>query len=129
MLFSNYCEILACFAHSAGNRGRDSLHFRLCGGAERIRTLGTGLKPVRADVCVSYAESRASKILCDCLLAAQSSLTGGVSKGVRKRILGDSVAERGHFEAPELDWLGWRVTACLAGSHDIETFFGGRKYF
>ena len=24
--------------------------------------------------------------------------------------------------------LGWRVTACLAGSHEIETFSGGKNY-
>jgi|HubBroStandDraft_6_1064221.scaffolds.fasta_scaffold01629_2 hypothetical protein len=33
-------EIRACFAHFAGNRGRNSLLFRLGGGAEWIRTLG-----------------------------------------------------------------------------------------
>ena len=36
-------EIRACFAHSAGNRGRDSLHFRLRGGESGIRTLSTVL--------------------------------------------------------------------------------------
>jgi hypothetical protein len=40
-----------------------SLQSRLRGGEEDIRTLGTGLKPVRADVCVSCAESTSSKIL------------------------------------------------------------------
>jgi hypothetical protein len=40
-----------------------SLESRLRGGAGRIRTLGTGLKPVRADVCVSCAESTSSEIL------------------------------------------------------------------
>jgi len=108
-------EILACFAYFEGKGGSISLQSRLRGGAERIRPLGTGLKPVRADVCASYPESGALRILCDCVLAAQSSLTDGVSEGVRRRILGDCVAESGHFEAPESAWLGWRVTACLAG--------------
>ena len=76
---------------------------------------------------VSYTESRASRILRDCLLAAQSSLSDWVSEGVRRRIPGDSVAEIGHFEAPESASLGWRVTACLAGSHKIETFSGERS--
>ena len=86
--------------------GGISLHFRLSGGEGGIRTLGAGLKPVRADVGVSYTESGVSRILCDCLPAAQSSLTGGVSEGVRRLILGDSVAEIGHFEPPESAWLG-----------------------
>jgi hypothetical protein len=62
------------------------------------------------------------------MLAAQSSLTGGVSEVVRRRNLGDSVAEIGHFEAPESAWLVWRVTACLAGSHEIETFSSRKNY-
>ncbi len=77
---------------------------------------------------VSYTESRASRILCDCLLAAESSLTGGISERVRRRILGDSVAEVRHFEASESACLAWHVTACLAGSHEIETFSGGKNY-
>jgi hypothetical protein len=72
-------------------------------------------------VSVSYTESRALRILLDCVLAAQSSLTVGASEVVRRRNLGDSVAEIGHFEDPESAWWGWRVTACLAGSHEIET--------
>ena len=77
---------------------------------------------------VSYTESRASRILRDCLLTAESSLTGWVSEGVRRRIVGDCVANSGHFEAPESAWLGWRVTACLAGSHEIETFSSRKNY-
>ena len=73
-------EILACFAYFEGKGGSISLQSRLRGGAERIRPLGTGLKPVRADVCASYPESGALRILCDCVLAAQSSLTGGFPK-------------------------------------------------
>jgi hypothetical protein len=83
---------MGIFRAFRGKDGGNSLQFRLRGGEERIRTLGTGLKPARADVSVSYTGSRASKILCDCLLAAESSLTGRVSEGVRRRILGDSVA-------------------------------------
>ncbi len=60
--------------------GGISLQSRLRCGAERIRPLGTGLEPVKPDVCVSYSESGASRILCDCLLAAKSSLTGVVPK-------------------------------------------------
>jgi hypothetical protein len=90
-----------------GNRGTNSLQFRLRGGAERIPTLGTGLKPVRADVCVSYAESGASRILSDCLLAVQLSLTGEILEGVRRRILGDSgekVVTSELLNQP--DWVG-----------------------
>jgi hypothetical protein len=86
---------------------RISLHLRLYGGAERIRTLGTGLKPVRADVSVSYAESGASIILSDCLLAVQLSLTGEILEGVRRRILGDSgenVVTSELLNQP--DWVG-----------------------
>jgi len=71
-------------------------------------------------VSVSYTESRASRILRDCVLGAQSSLTGDVSEGVRRRILGDSVAESGHYSHPQADRLGFRVTVCLAGSHGSE---------
>jgi hypothetical protein len=84
-----------------GKWGGISLQSRLNGGEGGIRTLGTGLEPARADVSVSYTESGVSRILCDCLLAAQSALTGGVSEGVRRRILRDCVPEIGHFEAPE----------------------------
>jgi hypothetical protein len=38
------------------------------------------------------------------------------------------VAEIGHFEFPESAWLGWRATACLAGSHEIETLSGEEIY-
>jgi len=109
-------EIRASFAYFGVRVGRISLQFRLRGGEEDIRTPGTGLKPGRPDVSVGYTQSKALRILNDCLLAAESSLTRGISKGVRRRILGDSVAESGHCEAAESAWLRWRVAACLAGS-------------
>jgi hypothetical protein len=58
------------------------------------------------------------------VLGAESSLTGGVPEGLRRRILGDSVAERGHYSRPQADRLGFRVTVCLAGSHGIEVLSG-----
>src|SRR5260370_42428415 len=54
-------EIRACFAYFWANGGGFSLQFRLRGGGSRIRTVGTGLKPVRADVCVGCAESTSSE--------------------------------------------------------------------
>ena len=51
------------FAHSVENKGKNSLQCRTSGGEAGIRTYGTGLKPVRTDVCVSCAESTSSKIL------------------------------------------------------------------
>jgi hypothetical protein len=45
------------FAYFAAKGGAVSLRFRLAGGEVGIRTLGTGLNGVRADVCVSYRES------------------------------------------------------------------------
>jgi hypothetical protein len=68
------------FAYFGIRTGGISLRSRLRGGAERIRTLGTRLKPAKRNVCVGYAELRASRILCDCLLAAESSLNGLVPK-------------------------------------------------
>jgi hypothetical protein len=59
-------KMRACSGYFAGNRGRNSLQFRNWLAEMGIRTIGTGLKPVRADVYVSYTESRASRILCDC---------------------------------------------------------------
>jgi hypothetical protein len=58
--------------------------------AERtgFEPFGTGLKAVRTDFCVSYAESGASRILCDYLLAAESSLTGGFPKANPWRFCG-----------------------------------------
>jgi hypothetical protein len=32
------------------------------------------------------------------------------------------------LRSSESAWLGWRVTACLAGSHEIETFSGEKVY-
>ena len=32
------------------------------------------------------------------------------------------------LRSSESAWLGWHVTACLAGSHEIETFSGGKNY-
>ena len=63
MLLSNNREIRAFSAYFGGKKANFLCSFRLRGGAGRIRTLGTGLKPVRADVCVSCAESTSSKIL------------------------------------------------------------------
>jgi len=48
------------FAYFAAKGGAVSLRFRLAGGGERIRTLGTTLKPVRVDVRVSYTEPTTS---------------------------------------------------------------------
>jgi hypothetical protein len=81
-------EIRARFAHFGETKGENSLRSRLRGGAGDIRTLGTGLKAARADVCVSYTESEASTILCDCLLAAQSSLTSEFLKWFEGESLG-----------------------------------------
>jgi hypothetical protein len=50
-------EIRACFAYFGVGGSGLSLQFRLRGGEVWIRTLGTGLMGVRADVCVSYRES------------------------------------------------------------------------
>ncbi len=111
-----------------GKDGEISLQLRLRGGAGGIRTIGTGLKPARSDVSVSYTESGASRILRNCLLAAESPLTARVFKGVRGRILGDCVGEGGHFKAPQSAWLGCRETARLAGSHEIETFSREKVY-
>jgi hypothetical protein len=49
-------------------------------GAGGIRTLGTGLKGVRADVCVSCAESTSSRILGDCLLPVRHTKQCGFAK-------------------------------------------------
>jgi hypothetical protein len=45
------------FAYFAAKGGALSLRFRLAGGERGIRTLGTGLDGVRADVPLSYRES------------------------------------------------------------------------
>ena len=47
----------AIFAYFAAKGGAVSLRSRLAGGEGGIRTLGTGLNGVRADVCASYRES------------------------------------------------------------------------
>jgi hypothetical protein len=56
-LRTKYHEIRACFPYFAAKGGAVSLQFRLAGGEGGIRTLGTGLNGVRADVCISYRES------------------------------------------------------------------------
>jgi hypothetical protein len=56
-LSSTYREKWACVPHFLARSGRFSLQFRLHGGEGDIRTLSTGLKPARADVCVGYTES------------------------------------------------------------------------
>jgi len=51
------------FQRFSGECSRVSLQLRLRGGGRGIRTLGTGLKPVRRDVFVSCTESTSSEIL------------------------------------------------------------------
>src|SRR5436309_10071409 len=50
-------RIAAIFSGFSRTTAGFSLRSRLCGGVGGIRTLGTGLNGVRADVCVSYRES------------------------------------------------------------------------
>ncbi len=118
------------YANFNGQDAGNSLQSRLRGGEERIRTLGTGLKPVRADLCVSYTDSIVSIILCDCLLAVESSLTHGVSGGVRRRILGDSVEKE--LPSKFLKRPGW-VGMCLPsgqsrGRNFLETIDSRRGF-
>ena len=51
------------FERFFGDCSEVSLQSRLRGGAEWIRTLGTGLNDARGDVCVSCTESISSEIL------------------------------------------------------------------
>jgi hypothetical protein len=88
-------EIWACFAHSVGNRGRNSLQFGLRGGVGRIRTLGPGLNGVRADVCVSCAESPGTEILQQTACSPFDTLNSPVSDPIERRMAGDTVAESG----------------------------------
>jgi hypothetical protein len=53
----------AYFGRFCGNCSLVSLQSRLPGGEKWIRTLGTGLKPIKSDVCVSCTESTSSEIL------------------------------------------------------------------
>src|SRR5260370_3303188 len=56
-------EIRAFFAYFGGRRADFLCSPDCVAEGSRIRTLGTGLKPVRADVCVGCAESTNSEFL------------------------------------------------------------------
>jgi hypothetical protein len=75
-----------------------------------------------------YAESTASRILRDCPPAAQSSLTGGLPEEFEGESLSILWLKLVTSKLLNPVRLGWRVTACLAGSHEIETFSGGKNY-
>jgi hypothetical protein len=95
----NNREIRA-FCAFFGGRGADFLSGPDCvAEREGIRTLGTGLSGVRADVCVSCAESTSSEILRETTCSPFETLNSAVSRSLQRRNAGDCVAESGRYEA------------------------------
>jgi hypothetical protein len=107
------------------DRSQGSLQLRLRGGAERIRTL-------RSEACKSRRLRKLREIK-----SFKNSLRLPASRGVVANQWGfrrSSKANPWRFcgsnwslRSSESAWLGWRVTACLVGSHEIETFSGEKS--
>ena len=110
-------EIRACIAHSAGNGGRDSLHFRLAGGEGGIRTLGTGVSPYNGLAITRFHMPgvRNQQLTLGELhhMLGKMALFGGVCATiVQRKSRGDSnwrvsgVRSRHQFRQPESDASG-----------------------
>jgi hypothetical protein len=96
--------------------GGISLQLRLAGGGRGIRTLGPGLSGVRADVCVSCAESTGSEILRQTPSSPFDTLNRLVSRNFLRRSVGACVAESGLCQRLQSGETGSHMTACLPGS-------------
>ena len=101
VLRTKYCEVRACLAYFAARVGADSLQFRLAGGEGGIRTLGTGLNGVIADVCVSYRESIFYPEIEGLIPFTALGQTSAVSSPIKRRMAGDSAAESGLYDASQ----------------------------